>query len=221
MYPLLGFDNLDLWKITGMSYVRNYISDASDMEHIIETYEKKQKPSGKPAFIFNVTMQNHGGYTDTYMNLTNDIQSQYASEPLNQYLTLIHKTDQALENLIDYFSKVDDRTIIDKAGIISRMIQWLLSWKTGHRQRHKNVISYLIWCGVLRIEGAKDKKYESELSCGAGTYRSRSADECIPELPSKSEQNLPGDLCSRADKRIGADEKIASDLQEASVLSVV
>ena len=57
-------------------------------------------------------MQNHGGYTDTYMNLTNDIQSQYASEPLNQYLTLIHKTDQALENLIDYFSKVDDRTII-------------------------------------------------------------------------------------------------------------
>lgn len=50
-------------------------------------------------------MQNHGGYTDTYMNLTNDIQSQYASEPLNQYLTLIHKTDQALENLIDYFPK--------------------------------------------------------------------------------------------------------------------
>ena len=94
-----------------VSYVRNYISDASDMEHIIETYEKN-KASGKPTFIFNVTMQNHGGYTDTYMNLTNDIQSQYASEPLNQYLTLIHKTDQALENLIDYFSKVDDRTII-------------------------------------------------------------------------------------------------------------
>ena len=112
VYPLLGFDNLDFMEdYRDVSYVRNYISDASDMEHIIETYEKN-KASGKPAFIFNVTMQNHGGYTDTYMNLTNDIQSQYASEPLNQYLTLIHKTDQALENLIDYFSKVDDRTII-------------------------------------------------------------------------------------------------------------
>lgn len=156
VYPLLGFDNLDFMEdYRDVSYVRNYISDASDMEHIIETYEKN-KASGKPAFIFNVTMQNHGGYTDTYMNLTNDIQSQYASEPLNQYLTLIHKTDQALENLIDYFPKWMTGRSSYFSGIISRMIQWLLSWKTGHRQRHKNVISYLIWCGV--IMGSKERK---------------------------------------------------------------
>ena len=36
VYPLLGFDNLDFMEdYRDVSYVRNYISDASDMEHII------------------------------------------------------------------------------------------------------------------------------------------------------------------------------------------
>ena len=95
---------------TNVSYVRKYISDASDMQHIIDTYEKKE--AGKPAFIFNVTMQNHGGYTDVYPNFENDIQAQYNSDALNQYLSLIHKTDAALEDLVSYFSKVDEKTVI-------------------------------------------------------------------------------------------------------------
>ena len=158
VYPLLGFDNLDFMEdYRDVSYVRNYISDASDMEHIIETYEKN-KASGKPAFIFNVTMQNHGGYTDTYMNLTNDIQSQYASEPLNQYLTLIHKTDQALENLIDYFSKVDDRTIIVFFGdhqpndTVASVVENGAQAETQKRY----LVPYLVWSNY-GIEGAKDK----------------------------------------------------------------
>ena len=158
VYPLLGFDNLDFMEdYRDVSYVRNYISDASDMEHIIETYEKN-KASGKPTFIFNVTMQNHGGYTDTYMNLTNDIQSQYASEPLNQYLTLIHKTDQALENLIDYFSKVDDRTIIVFFGdhqpndTVASVVENGAQAETQKRY----LVPYLVWSNY-GIEGAKDK----------------------------------------------------------------
>ena len=158
VYPLLGFDNLDFMEdYRDVSYVRNYISDASDMEHMIETYEKN-KASGKPAFIFNVTMQNHGGYTDTYMNLTNDIQSQYASEPLNQYLTLIHKTDQALENLIDYFSKVDDRTIIVFFGdhqpndTVASVVENGAQVETQKRY----LVPYLVWSNY-GIEGAKDK----------------------------------------------------------------
>ena len=102
-------------------------------------------------------MQNHGGYTDTYMNLTNDIQSQYASEPLNQYLTLIHKTDQALENLIDYFSKVDDRTIIVFFGdqpndTVASVVENGAQAETQKRY----LVPYLVWSNY-GIEGAKDK----------------------------------------------------------------
>ena len=158
VYPLLGFDHMDFMEdYHDVSYVRNYISDESDMEHIIETYEKN-KTSGKPAFIFNVTMQNHGGYTDTYRNLTNDITSQYASEPLNQYLTLIHKTDQALENLIDYFSKADDKTVIVFFGdhqpndTVASVVENGAQVETQKRY----LVPYLVWSNY-EIEGAKDQ----------------------------------------------------------------
>ena len=108
--------------------------------------------------LIHISMQNHGGYTDTYMNLTNDIQSQYASEPLNQYLTLIHKTDQALENLIDYFSKVDDRTIIVFFGdhqpndTVASVVENGAQAETQKRY----LVPYLVWSNY-GIEGAKDK----------------------------------------------------------------
>ena len=158
VYPLLGFSSMDFMDdYTGVSYVRSYISDASDMEHVIETYEKN-KTSGKPAFIFNVTMQNHGGYTDRYANLTNDIISQYASDPLNQYLTLIHKTDQALEDLVSYFSSVDDHTVIVFFGdhqpndTVASVVE--NGTKTDTVKRY--LVPYLVWANY-DIEGAQNK----------------------------------------------------------------
>ncbi len=40
--------------------VRGYISDSADYRKIIELYEAKRADA--PLFVFNVTMQNHGGY---------------------------------------------------------------------------------------------------------------------------------------------------------------
>ena len=111
VYPLLGFDDLEfLPDYTGKTYVRKYVSDASDMQHIIDTYE--QKEPGKPAFIFNVTMQNHGGYTEPYADLENRIHTPYQSTQLDQYLSLVRLSDEALEELIDYFSQVDEKTVV-------------------------------------------------------------------------------------------------------------
>lgn len=158
VYPLLGFDNMDFMEdYTDVSYVRSYISDESDMQHIIETYEKN-KASGKPAFIFNVTMQNHGGYTDLYSNLTNDITSQYNSQPLNQYLTLIHKTDQALENLTAYFAKEKQHTIIVFFGdhqpndTVASVVENGTEPETAKRY----LVPYLIWANY-EIDGATDQ----------------------------------------------------------------
>ena len=57
--------------------LRGYVSDASDMQHIIETFENKE--AGKPIFLFNVTMQNHGGYTKEYPTFANTIQADCAT----------------------------------------------------------------------------------------------------------------------------------------------
>ena len=111
VYPWLGFSRVDfLEDYKKRRTLRGYVSDASDMQHIIETFENKE--AGKPIFLFNVTMQNHGGYTKEYPNFTNTIQADCDSEPLNQYLTLLKKTDESLEELIAYFSKVEEPTMI-------------------------------------------------------------------------------------------------------------
>lgn len=111
VYPLLGFEHMDfLSDYTNKSYLRKYVSDASDMQHIIDTFE--QKEVGKPMFLFNVTMQNHGGYTEDYPDLEVDIHSGYDSPQLDRYLSLVRLSDQALEELVDYFSGVEEKTVI-------------------------------------------------------------------------------------------------------------
>ena len=112
VYPYLGFEEtafLDDYE--SPQYLRKYVSDESSFSHVIDTYQKKE--SGKPAFIFNVTMQNHGGYSEEYSNFTSDIMvfgSENAS--LNQYLSLIKRTDQEFEKLISYFAKEEEKTIV-------------------------------------------------------------------------------------------------------------
>lgn len=112
VYPLLGFENTIFFDdFTDKTFLRKYVSDDSDFKNIIQTYE--QKDEGHPAFIFNVTMQNHGSYTDAYNNFTPDVTvTSTDSFVLEQYLSLVKRTDQALENLIDYFAGQKEKTII-------------------------------------------------------------------------------------------------------------
>lgn len=112
VYPLLGFDNLSFMQdYFNQKFVRKYISDETSFDRIIETYENK--PDGQPAFIFNVTMQNHGGYTDIYYGFDNTVTAdKLNNSALDQYLSLIKMTDEDLKNLIEYFSNVDEKTIV-------------------------------------------------------------------------------------------------------------
>lgn len=112
IYPLLGFDSFySSADFYGSTYVRGYIDDSSCVDKIIETYEKKD--AGTPAFIFNVTMQNHSPYTDGYQNLQGNVTVDgTVSAQLSEYLTLVKLSDAALEKLIDYFGTQDEPTVI-------------------------------------------------------------------------------------------------------------
>ena len=58
-------------------------------------------------------MQNHGGYTEEYEDFTNEIRSSNLPyRDLNQYLTLINKTDQAIRKLISYFDEQEEPVVI-------------------------------------------------------------------------------------------------------------
>jgi len=114
VYSKLGFDDfLSMDDFTSPTYMRGYISDECSYSKLIDLYESK--PEGQPIFLFNVTMQNHGGYVNQYANFTEDVSlPEYPGEfpETEQYLSLIHQSDAALKNLVDYFAAADEPTVI-------------------------------------------------------------------------------------------------------------
>ena len=110
VYPILGFEqSLFLDDFDQTNLVRDYVSDEEMFDKVIEQYESKDEKQ----FILGVTMQNHGGYTDIYDNFASTVRMSngYYSD-VNQYLSLIHETDKAVEKLITYFQNVDDNVLI-------------------------------------------------------------------------------------------------------------
>lgn len=114
VYPLLGFDEFLTEKdFDHPKRIRSFISDQSSYEKIIEVFEKKEKD--QPLFIFNVTMQNHGGYSGTQIFEDADTVrlTQLTGYPdVEQYLSLLRQSDLAFQTLVDYFSELEEPTII-------------------------------------------------------------------------------------------------------------
>lgn len=155
VYPLLGLDdNYFIKDFDDPEIIRKYVSDRADYAKIIELFE--QKESGTPLFLFNVTMQNHSSYSDAYDNFTPDISVTGAdSDVLNNYLSLIHLSDQALEELLAYFETVEEPTLVvffgdhQPTNSVVRPI-WKLNGKsdsslTEEENARRYEVPYLIW----------------------------------------------------------------------------
>ena len=95
--------------------IRHYISDHSDYQKVMETTQAANA-EGKKCFIFNVTMQNHSGYTQGWNNLERTIDLPEALKSADgsarQYFALVRASDDALKELIDYYSTVEERTMV-------------------------------------------------------------------------------------------------------------
>lgn len=109
VYPRLGFQQIYFQEdFENPEYIRDYISDRSSFEKVIQIY----KNSTSPVFIFNVTMQNHSSYqTGGFTSEVTFTGSENYPE-VEQYLTLVKKTDQAFKELIEYFSEVSEPTAV-------------------------------------------------------------------------------------------------------------
>ena len=111
VYSSMGFDHFESKSdFSGCETIRNgWISDMACYERIIDILENND--SDNPQFIFNVTIQNHGGYTDE--NFVSDVTINGNSyETANQYISLISKSDDALEYLMEYLKKREKPTMV-------------------------------------------------------------------------------------------------------------
>ena len=119
VYQSMGFDefySLENWG-TELGRLRNYCSDQSLFDRIIELYNQKDK--NQKRFTFCVTMQNHGGYTEEKSaGYEPDVKLDYSKDyPLAEmFLSLERESDKAFQNLIEYFEKVDEPTMIVMFG---------------------------------------------------------------------------------------------------------
>lgn len=116
VYRAMQFDHLifeeDLTE--ELEKLRLYTSDKGDYDFIRQWFEKKEK--GKPQFFFNVTMQNHSGYTyegeefETTVHLTWEAENKFPQT--EQYLSLIRASDKALAELLEYLEEYQEPVIV-------------------------------------------------------------------------------------------------------------
>ena len=159
VYPKLGFEEfLDLTDFQDPYYIRSYISDETAFEKIIEVFEKKQDDERK--FIFEVTMQNHSAYSkedpdvQTQIKLTDYTSVTTSVRAAQNYLTLIRASDDAFKNLIEYFEKVEEPTVIIMFGdhLPSDYVSNVIARLTGYNQedsleenQRSYQVPYVIW----------------------------------------------------------------------------
>ncbi len=97
--------------------IRQYVSDSYNYDVIIKDFENRDK--SQPYFTFNVTMQNHGGYSNGAANFDECIQITSAPVYYNKaskYLSLVKASDDAFKKLVEYFEAIDEPTVICMFG---------------------------------------------------------------------------------------------------------
>ena len=110
-YPKLGF-NKSIFIENMPDYERKdtfYASDKYTYNKLIKEYENRDK--SKNFFGYVLTMQNHLPYTtpnDFYMP-DGYVEN---NEEFDEYLSLVRDSDDALKELIEYFEKQEEKTIL-------------------------------------------------------------------------------------------------------------
>ena len=154
VYADFGFDEVLFYdSFQNLSYVRSYISDQADYENIVRLYEEKEP--GEKLFFFNVTMQNHSSYDQPWDNLPREVWLTGDKEGLyptvDQYLSLLYQSDRALEYLMDYFSQVEEPTLLLVFGdhqpqVYGTFYQDMLGTDlSAPDAQKKQAVPFLIW----------------------------------------------------------------------------
>lgn len=135
VYPNLGFETSWFWnweeenplyaQLENPMFVHNGLSDKSCFDYVVELYEERD--TSRPAFLYDLTYQNHGGYEQAAFNGGSwEVDPEHRVRvtegfdevrgQAEEYLSCLTYTDDAFAGLIDYFSQQKDPVIICMVG---------------------------------------------------------------------------------------------------------
>ncbi len=114
VYQNLGFD-VSYWDadFEDAEVIHSGVSDLETYYKIEEIFENKD--SEDRLFVFDLTMQNHGGYYVDNFELAVTAQNT-SSDEADAYLSLIKVSDEAFEQLVEYFENYEEKVIICMFG---------------------------------------------------------------------------------------------------------
>ncbi len=156
-YENMGFEefySIENWE-SDYKTIRSWMSDQSVYEKIFQIYQEKNQ--NEKLFVFCVTIQNHGGYSEECANGYEDkVSLDYEQNfpEAEQYLALINESDKAFKSLINYFENIEEKTMIVFFGdhmpmVESEFYETILGKQTEElsweEQQLKYQIPYIIW----------------------------------------------------------------------------
>lgn len=113
VYKDMGFDEfITRDDFVEPKIINDFIADEEAFDRLIKEYEGS---SNQPFFAHMVTMQNHTPYnaiSNPTIRVEDEELSELTRDTLESYTTSLEQTDLALKELIGYFEKVDEPTII-------------------------------------------------------------------------------------------------------------
>ncbi len=155
--------------------IRQYVSDEYNYQVLINDFENRDKSI--PYFAFNVTMQNHGGYSAGASNFNECIGITSTDKYYNKtskYLSLVKASDDAFKGLVEYFSKVKEPTVIcmfgdhqpsiEKSFIASLLGVNSLNNLSIEQEQQRHVTPFFIWANYDIEEEYIDKLSVNYLS---------------------------------------------------------
>jgi len=169
VYKDFGFDRfLTINDFQNAETLRGMVTDKATYDKILELLDTNSNPQ----FIFDVTMQNHSGYDtglipyDKQMSL--NIDGEFNSN-VNEYVSLIQQSDEALKYFLNKLSKLDRKVVVVFWGDHQPFFpdtyndRWFTNEDDATHQERLWQTSYIIWANY-DVAGNSQTSHEEDLS---------------------------------------------------------
>ncbi len=169
VYKDFGFDQfLTINDFQNAETLRGMVTDKATYDKILELLDTNSNPQ----FIFDVTMQNHSGYDtglipyDKQMSL--NIDGEFNSN-VNEYVSLIQQSDEALKYFLDKLSKLDRKVVVVFWGDHQPFFpdtyndRWFTNEDDATHQERLWQTNYIIWANY-DVAGNSQTSHEEDLS---------------------------------------------------------
>lgn len=159
VYPQLGFDEIQFSEPQKTyEMVKGFVSDEESFKTLIHLFESK--PKNISAFLYCLTIQNHGWYKmsienggtwkidpDKKVSITSNFKSGKAE--MEEYLSALQYTDEAFARLINYFKNQEEKVVICMVGDHEPVLQDIdyscINYTNEERLLHQAGTPFIIW----------------------------------------------------------------------------